>query len=156
MNLEPRSPRLQADSLPAEPQGKPKNTGVGSLSLLQGNFPTQELNWGLLHCRWILDKLSYQESIFHTLVIDHQKWLYTASSQRQLETYSSLVCQNYHIETKNLGHTNTGLFISSFPPTYSFLPCIIQTLTKYLLVSDTVPGINKVSNLKELGLVKEL
>ena len=30
--IEPRSPTLQADSLPAEPQGKPKNTGVGSLS----------------------------------------------------------------------------------------------------------------------------
>ena len=28
------SPALQADSLPAEPQQKPKNTGVGSLSLL--------------------------------------------------------------------------------------------------------------------------
>ena len=27
--IEPRSPALQADSLPAEPQGKPKNTGVG-------------------------------------------------------------------------------------------------------------------------------
>ena len=39
-----RSPALQADSLPAEPQGKPKNIGVGSLSLLQGIFPTQELN----------------------------------------------------------------------------------------------------------------
>ena len=25
----PRSPILQADSLPAEPQGKPENTGVG-------------------------------------------------------------------------------------------------------------------------------
>ena len=36
-----RSPALQADSLPAEPQGKPKNTGVGSLSLLQGIFPTK-------------------------------------------------------------------------------------------------------------------
>ena len=36
----PRSPALQADSLPAEPQGKAKNTGVGSLSLLQGIFPT--------------------------------------------------------------------------------------------------------------------
>ena len=30
----PRSPTLQADSLPTEPSGKPKNTGVGSLCLL--------------------------------------------------------------------------------------------------------------------------
>ena len=40
--VEPRSPSLQADSLPAEPQGKPKNTGVGSLSLLQQIFRTQK------------------------------------------------------------------------------------------------------------------
>ena len=32
--IEPRSQALQANSLPAEPRGKPKNTGVGSLSLL--------------------------------------------------------------------------------------------------------------------------
>ena len=38
---QPKSPILLADSLPAEPQGKPKNPGVGSLSLLQGNSPTQ-------------------------------------------------------------------------------------------------------------------
>ena len=31
--IEPRSPTVQAGSLPAESQGKPKNTGVGSLSL---------------------------------------------------------------------------------------------------------------------------
>ena len=43
--IEPRSPALQADSLPFEPTGKPKNTGVGSLFLLQENFPTQELKW---------------------------------------------------------------------------------------------------------------
>ena len=42
--------------------GKPKNTGVGSLSLLRGIFPTQELNRGLLHCRWITYQLSYQGS----------------------------------------------------------------------------------------------
>ena len=48
--IEPRSPTWQADSLLSEPQGKPKNTGVGSVSHLQGIFPTQELNWGLLHC----------------------------------------------------------------------------------------------------------
>ena len=60
--IEPRSPTLQADSLPAEPQGKPKNTGVGSPSLLQQIFLSQELNQGLLHCRWILYQLSYQFS----------------------------------------------------------------------------------------------
>ena len=55
-------PALQMDYLTAEPPGKPKNTEVGSLSLLQQIFPTQELNWGLLHCRQILYQLSYQGS----------------------------------------------------------------------------------------------
>ena len=36
-----------------------QNTVVGSLSLLQGIFPTQELSWCLLHCRQILYQLSY-------------------------------------------------------------------------------------------------
>ena len=40
--VKPRSPALKADSLPAEPQGKPKNTGMGSLSLLQQIFPTED------------------------------------------------------------------------------------------------------------------
>ena len=60
--VEPRSPILQADSLPSEPPGKPKNTGVGSLSLLLGNFPIQKSNQSLLYCRWILYQLSYQGS----------------------------------------------------------------------------------------------
>ena len=36
-----------------------QNTGVDSLSLLQGIFPTQGSNPGLLHCRWILYQLSH-------------------------------------------------------------------------------------------------
>ena len=52
--VEPRFPALQADSSPAEPPGKPKNTGVGSLSLLQRIFPAREWNRGLLHCGRIL------------------------------------------------------------------------------------------------------
>ena len=55
------APALQVNSLPAEPQWKP-NTVVGSLSLLQQIFPTQESNQGLLHCRQILYQLSYQGS----------------------------------------------------------------------------------------------
>ena len=46
----------------AEPPRKPKNTGVGSLSLLQGIFLIQESNRGLLHCRQILYQLSYPGS----------------------------------------------------------------------------------------------
>ena len=39
-----------------------KNTGVGCHALLQGIFPTQESNQGLLHFRQILYQLSYQGS----------------------------------------------------------------------------------------------
>ena len=39
-----------------------KNTGVGCHALLQGIFPTQRPNPGLLHCRWILYHLSHQGS----------------------------------------------------------------------------------------------
>ena len=56
------SPLLQVSSLPAEPPGETKNTGVGSHSLLQHVFPTQESNWSLLHCRQVLYQLSYQGS----------------------------------------------------------------------------------------------
>ena len=57
--IEPRSSALLVDSLSAEVQGKPKNTGIGSLSLLQRIFPTQGSNRSLLHCRQILYQLSY-------------------------------------------------------------------------------------------------
>ena len=46
--IEPGSTACRQILLPAEPQGKPKNTGVGSLSLLQQIFQTQESNQGLL------------------------------------------------------------------------------------------------------------
>ena len=39
-----------------------KNTGVGSHAFLQGIFPTQGSNPGLLHCRWIRYCLSHQGS----------------------------------------------------------------------------------------------
>ena len=44
--------------------------GVGSLSLLQGIFPTQGLNPGLLHCRQILYQLSHQGSAFICLFLN--------------------------------------------------------------------------------------
>ena len=64
------------DSLPAEPQGKPKKTGMSRLSLLQWILPTQELNWGLLHRRWILYQLNYQGSTMD-ISKSHQSWWIT-------------------------------------------------------------------------------
>ena len=60
--IKPRSSALQVNYLPAEPQEKPKNTGMGSPSLFQQIFQTQESNPGFLHCRQILYQLSHQGS----------------------------------------------------------------------------------------------
>ena len=54
---------IESDSLRSHGLHPPgQNTGVGSLSLLQGIFPTQGLNPGLPHCRQILYPLSHQGS----------------------------------------------------------------------------------------------
>ena len=91
--IKPRSPTLRADSLPAESPGKPvkwkslsrvwlfatpwlysswnspgQNTGVGSHFLLQGIFPTQGSNPGLLHCRPILYQLSHRGSLIRYMI----------------------------------------------------------------------------------------
>ena len=60
--IEPRSPALQADSLPTDPPGKPKNTGVGSLSLLQrSSRPRNRTIAGRFFTNWaIRETLSYQ------------------------------------------------------------------------------------------------
>ena len=52
---------LQGDSLPAEPPGKPKNTGVGSLSLLQQNLldPGIKLGSSALQADSLPTELSY-------------------------------------------------------------------------------------------------
>ena len=55
MNCRPPGSSVHGDS-------PGKNTGVGCQALLQGIFPTQGSNPGLLHCRWILYHLSHQGS----------------------------------------------------------------------------------------------
>ena len=86
--IEPRSPTLQEDSSPAEPPEKPPNTGVGSLSLLQGIFLTQELNRGLLHCRQILYQLScdgspWKSGKWHKIKKLRSNSLHSKESNRQ-------------------------------------------------------------------------
>ena len=68
---ESESCRVMSDSLQPHglysPCNSPgQNTEMGSFSLLQEIFPTQESNQGLLHCRQILYQLSYQGSPLDT------------------------------------------------------------------------------------------
>ena len=48
-----------------------KDTGVGCHFLLQGIFPTQGSNPGLLHCRRLLYRLSYKGSPIHKYIHTH-------------------------------------------------------------------------------------
>ena len=78
-----------------------QNTGVGSLSLLQGVFPTQGLNPGLPHCRWILYHRSTREALvecsplflviyFLFFWIQHKKWANTLTFSIKSSWYLSL------------------------------------------------------------------
>ena len=100
---EPRSPALQVDSLLAEPPGKPKNTGVSSLSLLQWIFPTQELNRGLLQCRQILYQLK----------------CCLKRERRKIETISSpLHPTKLHIQVWFLASHSSLVLLKVVPPLY--------------------------------------
>ena len=94
--IEPRPPALQVDFfffffLPSELPGKPKNTRMGNLSLLQGNFPTQELNRGPLHCRQIPYQMSW--SMDSTLKVKHKKMDRQAKKQANEQITALKFCE---------------------------------------------------------------
>ena len=83
-----------SDSLPPHglysPWNSPgQNTGVGSLLLLQRIFPTQESNWGLLHCRQILYQLELPGKPIREMdggnlvLIQHKQWVDYLTDQGQ-------------------------------------------------------------------------
>ena len=103
---------MREASLPAEPQGKPKNTEVGSLSLLQRIFPTQELNWGLLHCRQILYQPRESEdkkgSSIEFLILESRRVITFLRKEKRLGIKDLKKVKNIRIATvegrKGIGH----------------------------------------------------
>ena len=100
--VETESDSVRSDSLLPHglysPLNSPgQNTGVGSLSLLQGIFPTQGSNPGLPHCKWILYQLSYQG--ISDEVLEAQKCLHflemTALLQRVFKAVITLCCISF-------------------------------------------------------------
>ena len=78
-----------------------QNTGVGSLSLLQEIFPTQGLNPGLPHYRWILYQLSHKGSpkILECVVYPFPR----GSSQPRNQTQGLLHCRQILYQLSYLG-----------------------------------------------------
>ena len=92
MSLESESRSVVSDSLQPHGLSSPwnslgQNTGVGSLSLLQWVFPTQESNRDLQHCRWILYQLRHQGSPVPRPQFPH---LYNKSVQQAHRFFSSV------------------------------------------------------------------
>ena len=56
-----------------------QNTGVGSLSLLQGIFPTQGSNPDLPQCRWVLYHLSHKGS---PIILEWVAYLFSSGSSQ--------------------------------------------------------------------------
>ena len=126
------TPALQADSLPCEPPRKPKNTGVGSLSLPQGIFPTQELNRGLLHCSQILYQPSYQGSPTNKLTSLKKKkklsfYPWTLSSHCSNHTYKPLTI---HTHTHQIHSPSTHLLHPLNTYFYSVSAILLRLLSK--------------------------
>ena len=93
--------------------GKPKNTGVGSPSLLPQIFPTQESNLGLLHCRRILYQLSYQGPSVGTrlnkMEFPHRGNGYKATRNNKEELYTPTWKDSHDLA----GHGKSNLYIQN-------------------------------------------
>ena len=78
------------------PEYTGQNNGVGSLSLLQGIFPTQGSNPGLPHCRWIFYQLSHNRSpkILGWVSLSLLQWIFpTQESNPGLLHYRQMLYQ---------------------------------------------------------------
>ena len=84
---------LQAHGLYSPWNSPGQNTGVGSLSLLQGIFPTQGLNPGLPHCGWILYQVSHKGT---PRILEWVAYLFSSgSSQSRNQTGVSCIAGRF-------------------------------------------------------------
>ena len=83
-----------------------QNTGVGSLSLLQGIFPTQGSNLGLLHCRQILYQLCQKGSPWDFILLPGVE----------------VICCSWHIQSWLLLFSDMTL-LTRGAPWWEFSPC---------------------------------
>ena len=127
MAWQSESHSVMSDSLPPHgysPQNSPgQNTGVGSLSLLQGIFPTQGQKPGLPHCRGIFYQLSHKGSPWQRQTQKH-KGLFVRMRNNRMGI-ENLVETEVTWGPLCLFHVSHGPIISQlcslFPPLFSWV-----------------------------------
>ena len=104
--IKPRSLTLQADSLPAEPQGKPKNDWRGQPIPSPVDLPDRESNRGLLHCRWVLYQPTYMGNP------KRQVWIRFKSGKEEEEATCELYSMHIKVSfiTFGLGEIRVGIY----------------------------------------------
>ena len=99
-----------------------QNTGVGCLSLLQGIFPTQGLNPGLLHCGWILYQLSHKGSPYMGLNCSMQNPFFFLRSRREEAYFIYILFISLFLAVLGL-HCCTGFSLAVASRGYSLSSC---------------------------------
>ena len=104
-----------------------QNTGVGSLSLLQGIFLIQGLNPGLLHCRQILYQLSHKEN---PIILEWVAYPFSrGSSQSRNWTRVSFIVGEFDTKGSPIWQAKNLCFSS--------LVCISQNTSEVALLLST-------------------
>ena len=112
---------------------KSKNIEVGSLFLLQGNFPTQESNWSLLHCRRILYQLSYPGNPDKNLQILYHIFWTKSKAFQILKKRNGFVDSLFHHYSK-VGHR-----MLLFPPKTLVLVLLSFSIIKSIWLFTSSP-----------------
>ena len=106
-----------------------QTTGVGSLSLLQGIFPTQGLNPGLPHCRQILYPLSHKGSPGLDL---GNITINKASGDDGISAELFQILKDDAVQVLHTPETNTTFLINCF------LLCLVTKLCLTLLLQHNI------------------
>ena len=136
-----------------------KNTGVGSLSLLQQIFPIQESNWGLLHCRRILYQLNYQGSPqykFRLIVIEKSYKFSPLVSQTTFQLLNSHMWLQFSSVTQScltlcdpmncsmpdlpVHHQPPGVYPNSSPLSWWYHPTISSSVVPFSSCPQSFPA----------------
>ena len=115
------------------------DTGVCSLSLLQGIFPTQASDSGIPHCRWILYQLSHKGSprILELVAFPFSSGSSRPRNQTGVSCIAGGFFTNWAIGEAHLLIISSGVWVKSLAKIEVVLPVCHWLLSRVYFSLDT-------------------